>query len=485
MNYPIYYSKCKNKTSNFNSIITQTSNKRWSVSAQCLKCKTNKDQSIQKPQDRLLLAKELHKPVRTHFRKRSILTKGTDDLWTADLTDMKKYSEENEEYVYLLNAIDTSSKFAWALPIKKKDGVSISKAFEKIIKSASSQNNKPSNFLHTDKRLEFENKYFKGILNNFNIKLYHTQNLEKSAIIERFNRTLNNKMKIQFEARNNKKWIDILQNLLDKYNFKDKHRPIGMTPSEVNKSNENLVLRTLFKQSKKESKIKLKVGDRVRITGFKYTLSNKYDPNWTREFFLIKEILNTQPVTYKIKDLMMMMKSQEHFIVKSYKRQYIDLKNNNFKIKEMFKTKEIFDKYAEEITRFQYKNFNPTSTLNLNEANKKTTLKRYFEDDFISKNILYYIAGKISPVDSTKSYNNKSNIRMIDNFVAHLFNQIEVRKHGILIDEIEFTGITSTIKGCVAYSGLNEYNGEAFNSGFKVPIHEGQNFEALGKLGDL
>ena len=32
----------------------------------------------------------------------------------------------------------------------------------------------------------------------------------------------------------------------------------------------------------------------------------------------------------------------------------------------------MFNKFTYEITRFQYKNFNPTSTLNLNEANKKT-----------------------------------------------------------------------------------------------------------------
>ena len=60
--------------------------------------------------------------------------------------------------------------------------------------------------------------------------MYHTQNLEKSAIAKRFNRTLNSKIKILFEVRN-KKWVDILQNLLDEYNFKDKHRSIGMTPS--------------------------------------------------------------------------------------------------------------------------------------------------------------------------------------------------------------------------------------------------------------
>jgi hypothetical protein len=45
--------------------------------------------------------------------------------------------------------------------------------------------------------------------------MYHTQNEEKSAIIERFNHTSNSKMRTQFEARNNKKGIDILQDLLN------------------------------------------------------------------------------------------------------------------------------------------------------------------------------------------------------------------------------------------------------------------------------
>jgi len=60
-------------------------------------------------------------------------------------------------------------------------------------------------------------------------------------------------MRILLEVRNNKKWFDILQNLLDEYNFKHKHRSIGMTPAEVNKSNENLVLRAPFKQSKRKA----------------------------------------------------------------------------------------------------------------------------------------------------------------------------------------------------------------------------------------
>ena len=72
---------------------------------------------------------------------------------------------------------------------------------------------------------------------------------------------------------------------MDEYNFKDVRRSIGTTPSDVNKSNEKLVVRTLFKQPNKKSEIKLQVVDRLRITKFKQTFGNTYDPNWTREFF--------------------------------------------------------------------------------------------------------------------------------------------------------------------------------------------------------
>ena len=42
------------------------------------------------PEGKLFFAKELHKPVRIHFKKGSILTKGIDDLWDPHVIDMKK-----------------------------------------------------------------------------------------------------------------------------------------------------------------------------------------------------------------------------------------------------------------------------------------------------------------------------------------------------------------------------------------------------------
>ncbi len=66
-----------------------------------------------------------------------------------------------------------------------------------------------------------------------------------------------------------------------------------------------------------------------------------------------------------------------------------------------------------------------------------------------------------------------------------MFPQTEVKKHGTLIDELEFSGIASTVKGCVSYPRSNEFNGKDFNSGFKTFSHRSQNFEAASKLGEL
>jgi hypothetical protein len=75
---------------------------------------------------------------------------------------------------------------------------------------------------------------------------------------------------------------------------------------------------------------------------------------------------------------------------------------------------------------FNIKILTPTFILNLNA--EKKTFKLHLKDEFIYKNIQYYIAGEFSPTDATKPYNDKCYIRMNDNFIAPLFSQIEVKK---------------------------------------------------------
>lgn len=259
----------------------------------------------------LELAKELHKPIRHNFERRRIITKGINELWAADLLIMTTVDHKiNRGFKYMLNVIDTFSKFAYIEPLKKKDGPSVSEAFERIIKKSDN----PPKLLHTDAGKEFLNTNFQKILKKYNIKMYQTHSEIKSSIIERFNRTINQKLKIQFEVQQNNKWIDIIDKLLYEYNFKDNHRTIGMKPSEVNYKNENDIYNSVYKTELTNEIPCFKIGDKVRIYAYKKTFENKYKNNWTHEIFIVNKIYFSNPITYSIMDL-----NKEQILGKFYK----------------------------------------------------------------------------------------------------------------------------------------------------------------------
>lgn len=308
----VYCHKCKKKTRNIDASIQQTQNGLLRIAARCKICKTQKSKFIKRScsekraimlsdRERNIQAVEIHKPARRKFKKRKIITLGIDDLWAADLLIMTNYSAENDGYKYILNVIDTFSKYAWNEPLKKKNGFAIAEAFKKIVSTAIHNGHSTPNLLHTDKGLEFRNKEFKTVLDGYGIKQYHTENCEKSAIVERFNRTLNSKMRVHFEINQNFRWIDMLRQLTDEYN-NTKHRTINRKPVDVNKLNEKSILGSLHEESYIPPHC-YKIGDRVRISKLKKTFENKYSNNWSREIFVIDKLLFTNPPTYKIRDL--------------------------------------------------------------------------------------------------------------------------------------------------------------------------------------
>jgi len=217
---------------------------------------------------------------------------------------MDKYAAENDGFKYMLNVIDTFSKYAWSEPLTRKSGAHVAEAFRVIIRRAKKCGHKTPHLLHTDKGGEFLNGDFKRLLASENIKLYHTENEEKSAIVERFNRSLNELMKVQFELRQSFRWIDILQEMLRVYNNRV-HTTIRMRPADVNANCEEQ-LKHLYEISTSSNdtkrKPKLKVTDRVRIVAKKDRFSDKYSRNWNREIFTVSKVVNTSPVTYRIQD---------------------------------------------------------------------------------------------------------------------------------------------------------------------------------------
>mgnify|MGYP003413297546 FL=1 len=59
----------------------------------------------------------LHKPVTKKFPRRKTFAKGIDDLYQADLADMRNLCPYNDGFCYILTCIDVFSRYAFAVPI--------------------------------------------------------------------------------------------------------------------------------------------------------------------------------------------------------------------------------------------------------------------------------------------------------------------------------------------------------------------------------
>ena len=136
------------------------------------------------------LAEELHKPIIKKIKKRKVHAAFKDNIWGADLADMQLLSKYNEGIRFLLCVIDIFSKYAWAIPLKDKKGVSIVTAFQNILK----QSNRKPNKIWVDKGSEFYNASLKKWLQDNNIVMYSTNNEGKSVVAEKFIRTLKSKI---------------------------------------------------------------------------------------------------------------------------------------------------------------------------------------------------------------------------------------------------------------------------------------------------
>ena len=207
---------------------------------------------------------------------------------------MRAFSKHNEGYTFLLLVIDIFSKYGWVIPLENKEGKTVAEALKTIFKERKSEK------LWTDKGKEFYNKNVKDF-----VELYSTENEEKSSIVERWIRTMKEKMWKYFTDNNTYTYIDILPDLVEDYN-NTVHSSTKLTPVEASKKkNELTVWRNLYPDRLKIHDLtpKFSVGDEVRISKKKKTFEKGYTTRWTEEIFTITKIQNTNPITYKIADL--------------------------------------------------------------------------------------------------------------------------------------------------------------------------------------
>ena len=236
------------------------------------------------------LHREFHKQKRntsfTHFKRYQ---------FQMDLVEIQEHAKYNDNTRYLLNVIDTFTRYAFVRPLKDKKATSVLEEFKSILQEAIQ---KPY-MIVMDKGTEFNNNLFYAFCRDNNIKLVTPQANIHAAYIERFNRTLQNIIYKYMTENETNRFVDVLQALVASYN-KRKHRIINMSPYEAENNPENHLKINLL-QAKTESYIKkqplkFKIGTYVRIAKQKGKFSRSYQEQTAQEIFKIYKIDTTKKI---------------------------------------------------------------------------------------------------------------------------------------------------------------------------------------------
>jgi hypothetical protein len=257
-----------------------------------------------------LEAYALHKQVRRKFKRRTTIVSDLDECWHVDLIDMRKIATKNSNIKYLLACVDVLSRYAWVIGLKNKSSKTSKEGFEKIFEGG-----RIPKYIYSDWGKEFKGEckqYFKSL----NIDQLDTKSQNKASIVERFNRTLKNKIARYLTLTNKEKYNDVLDDLVASYN-NSYHSTIKTKPIDVTSNNQELVKKTLYGEDiddvetisdqalidKNKIHFVFKIGDYVRLINDKNIFDKGYSPSWSREIYIIKQLNPSNPPTYKISSL--------------------------------------------------------------------------------------------------------------------------------------------------------------------------------------
>lgn len=250
----------------------------------------------------------LHRNIRRKFPRMVTIAYGVDERWQADLMDVSSSANVNDGTRFVLVCIDVFSRYAFVKPLEDKKATSVANALKFIFETSKRH---PSYTLTTDEGKEFCNQPVRVLLKDYGIKHYTTVPYEiKCAVVERFIRTLREKIARLQTYRASPRYIDHLAKIVKAYNLST-HRMLGFSPTEVSKGKQDVhqaVYLRLFGESKQKGKgypKVLPIGTSVRIAKWLGPFDKRSGRKLTRETFLIDDVIrhrrSGRPV-YKLRD---------------------------------------------------------------------------------------------------------------------------------------------------------------------------------------
>ena len=217
--------------------------------------------------------------------------------------DMVDIAKQNDDYKYLLVAIDIFSRFAHCQPVKSKKGVAVVKALQPIL----SGTRKPK-MVRTDRGMEFRSKEVNKYVHGQNIYHFYSLNTEtKANYSERLIKTLKHKLFRYMMKNRTQRYIDVLQDVVHSYNH-TVHRSLGKPPASITRDNEGesrlqqYLLRKSTPKSRQTLKknirkpFRYKIGQTVRVSHVRSLFDREYSQKWTGEIFKIKTRLRREGI---------------------------------------------------------------------------------------------------------------------------------------------------------------------------------------------
>ena len=214
---------------------------------------------------------------KTHKKKRIvkfIRTKRPYERYQVDLVEISKELNMKDKFPYILTCIDHFSKYAWAIPIKNKEAITVRNAIANVFIQGHPE------IIQSDNGKEFTNKILDEYLFGINVthiygSPYHPQS---QGAIEAFNKTVQKALSAAYDNLISEKvnW-DLELNLfhfLHFYNWKRKHTTTQQIPKHVldNFNNEKIreIVMIATEKSRKEhlENSLYKEDDEVMITNW-------------------------------------------------------------------------------------------------------------------------------------------------------------------------------------------------------------------------
>ncbi len=230
---------------------------------------------------------QLHKKPRKQIQGH-IVAYAENALWFIDLLDMSNYSRQNKGYKWILLAIDTFTRKAYATALKNKTKFEVKNGFEQMYATLGKQ---PSvKLVITDSGNEFLNKPVQDLFKELKIKHGTVEIGDHNALglIDRLSRTIKEMIFKDFTEKNSVKWADNLQDYISAYNDRPHSGILDYSPNEANQHARELIDLNADKSMPVEHNFV--IGETVRKKLARPTFTKGYKQIWSKRTYTIKSI---------------------------------------------------------------------------------------------------------------------------------------------------------------------------------------------------